>query len=251
MTADTVLLDDDGAENTTLHAKLGWNATREPALATRRARHRCANGVRHLRFPTRFMTAAARPTSDAISCLPSTRRGNLEYVRSEHRRRGARRLHGRHAGVRLRGRDRASGVHGQLSGVRGTRSSTASTSMMSNSSPTTARRAATRGVLPRVPGGIRRRILRHARRALRRQRRLRLAYEQPLEPRVYPGPGRRAVDQVSRQRRHRVPCAEPVRARVQSRAVRVPAGVGLRTDEETSEGYDVGIEYDAAGLHSK
>ncbi len=35
-TADTVLRDDDGDDNTTMHAKFGWNVTRQPALAARR-----------------------------------------------------------------------------------------------------------------------------------------------------------------------------------------------------------------------
>ena len=77
-TADTVLLDDDGDDNTTIHAKFGWNASENLRLQFVGARHRCRDRVRRLLLSgdasRRCTIAAARPSRRPTKSRPSTRR---------------------------------------------------------------------------------------------------------------------------------------------------------------------------------
>ena len=97
-TADTVLQDDDGAENTTLHAKFGWNWSENVRLEFV-ARDIDAETEYDSCFVVHDCLGTARNRRH-IRCPPRTRQQRIERLRLQQRRHHARRLRRWHAGVR-------------------------------------------------------------------------------------------------------------------------------------------------------
>ena len=175
----------------------------------------------------------ARPSSRSTSCRPSTRRARsrirsdsatIDIVRDDF-------TAGR-AAFGSEGRDQAVRVHGQLQGVRTRRrSSTASTFKTRSSSTTTARSSRDqKGYYVEYQGAFDDAFFLSLGARYDDNDDFGSHTSSALEPRVCAGSRLRALDQVPRQRRHGLPRAEPVRARVQRGPVRVPAGGGPRAD---------------------
>ncbi len=250
MTADTVLLDDDGAENTTVHAKLGWNATENLRLQLVARDTDAQTAYDTCGFPTRhdcsgttdqqiYKVSAEHSTGEVSNTFGLS---TVEVVRDDYT-----------------GGTRAFGSEGEIERVEytGSYQASAAATFVYGLDFHDEQLVADDGTHSRDQKGyyleyqgafddafyltLGARYDDNEDFGSHTSSRLSLAYiqaldaEQSIKYRASVGTGFRAPS-LYELAYNRGPFA-------------FPPALGFAPTEETSEGYDVGIEYDAAGLH--